>query len=196
MHFKEYAYSLSDADFAEFYRALKTRSDSRAINASEESLQWVFSRIDRACTSLADVGCGNGNWLKRFETRGMTLAGCDLHEGLQDVIPSITYVKATAENLPFPDKSFDIVSCFHVLEHVRDLTKAIRELKRVARKQLFVIVPRQRYYKFTFDDHLNFFNTPQQLHAMMRVPGAECKAVGFGGGDLVYCAGMNANQDV
>ena len=47
--------------------------------------------------------------------------------------------------LPFPDKSFDIVTCTHTIEHIINLKQAIDELKRVARKQLIIVTPCQRY---------------------------------------------------
>lgn len=45
--------------------------------------------------------------------------------------------------LPFPDASFDIVLCSHVLEHVRDDAAAMREVARVLRPdgRAFVQVP-------------------------------------------------------
>jgi SAM-dependent methyltransferase len=40
-------------------------------------------------------------------------------------------VPLDVEALSFPDESFDLVICNHVLEHVRDDRKAMRELRRV-----------------------------------------------------------------
>ncbi|MDZ7363780.1 MAG: class I SAM-dependent methyltransferase [candidate division KSB1 bacterium] len=45
----------------------------------------------------------------------------------------ITWQQGFAENMPFSDKTFDYVTCCHTLEHVKDLDKAVAELKRVAR---------------------------------------------------------------
>ena len=91
-------------------------------------------------------------------------------------------VHAIAERLPFRDKSFDVVTCFHTLEHTRDLPRAIAELRRVARRQLIVIVPRQRRFHYTLDLHLQFFETPEALAAAMGKPG-EIRQFGS---DLVY----------
>ena len=46
----------------------------------------------------------------------------------------IADVKADITNLPFNDDSFDIVFCNHVLEHIQDDTKAMKELYRVMKK--------------------------------------------------------------
>lgn len=45
-----------------------------------------------------------------------------------------TFVEADVENLPFKDKVFDFVFCSHLLEHVNDPEKAIKELVRVSKK--------------------------------------------------------------
>jgi hypothetical protein len=76
------------------------------------------------------------------------------------------------------------VTCFHTLEHTRDLRAAIAELKRVARRQLIVIVPRQRSFFYTLDLHLQFFETPEALAEAM---GGEGRIHQFGS-DLVYIA--------
>lgn len=59
-----------------------------------------------------------------------------------------TFVSGSVENIPFPDNAFDVVVCTHVLEHVRDLNKAMQELLRVAEKRLLIVLPRQREYRF------------------------------------------------
>jgi len=50
------------------------------------------------------------------------------------------FIEADVENLPFKDKAFDFVFCAHLLEHVENPDKAIRELTRVA-KRGYIEVP-------------------------------------------------------
>jgi hypothetical protein len=52
--------------------------------------------------------------------------------------------------------------CSHTLEHIPDLWRAAAELRRVARR-VVVVVPRQRYYRYTFDYHLHFFPSAAPL---------------------------------
>ena len=52
------------------------------------------------------------------------------------------------------------ITCFHTLEHVRRLDTALSELRRVRKKQLFLIVPRQRFFRFTLDLRIHFFYSP------------------------------------
>jgi len=55
-----------------------------------------------------------------------------------DIDSPIADVKADIVNLPFTDNSFDVVLCNHVLEHIQDDTKAMKELFRVKKKEEWV----------------------------------------------------------
>ena len=60
-----------------------------------------------------------------------------LHSG------SIEYLQMSVANQGFADKSFDVVTCFEVLEHVDPdvLIAGLAELRRVCKRQLLVSVP-------------------------------------------------------
>ena len=75
----------------------------------------------------------------------------------------IKTVQAFLEELPFKNKSFDTIVCAHTLEHVKDLKKSVKELKRVARKRLIIVVPEQEYSEYTTDLHTQFFPTKKAL---------------------------------
>jgi ubiquinone/menaquinone biosynthesis C-methylase UbiE len=57
-------------------------------------------------------------------------------------------VKEDIVNLSFEDNSFDIIFCSHVLEHVEDDKRAMRELKRVLKPGGFAILQVPIYEKF------------------------------------------------
>ena len=54
-----------------------------------------------------------------------------------------------------------------MLEHVPDLKAAVLKLRRLCRRQLIIVVPCQRYYYYTLDEHVHFFTHAQQLAPMM-----------------------------
>lgn len=51
-------------------------------------------------------------------------------------------VIASADRLPFPDRSYDFVLASHVLEHMPDPIAALCEWTRVAAQYVFLILPR------------------------------------------------------
>ncbi|MBX4205638.1 class I SAM-dependent methyltransferase [Candidatus Microgenomates bacterium] len=48
--------------------------------------------------------------------------------------PHIKFVQADAHKLPFRSNSFDLVTCYEVIEHLVDPGKALMEMKRVMKK--------------------------------------------------------------
>lgn len=63
-------------------------------------------------------------------------------------------VKLDVQDIPFPDNSFDIIFCNHVLEHVEDDKKALREIHRVLKPDRYAIlhVPIDFTMKTTYED--------------------------------------------
>lgn len=93
--------------------------------------------------SILDVGAGHGGvfdysfWSQQSMERR---AACDIH-WIRDMGPGWeTKVGVDACELTkhYAPKSFDMVQCFEVLEHIPDSRKALEELCKVARK--FVVI--------------------------------------------------------
>ena len=72
-----------------------------------------------------------------------------------DLDSPIADVKADIVNLPFNDNSFDVIFCNHVLEHIQDDTKAMKELFRVMKKGGMGVfqVPQNLNRDVTFEDN-------------------------------------------
>jgi 2-polyprenyl-6-hydroxyphenyl methylase/3-demethylubiquinone-9 3-methyltransferase len=89
--------------------------------------------------NVLDIGCGGGFTCEFIAKKGATVSGIDLsdvsieaakiHAKESDLI--IDYRGGTAENLPYEDDRFDVITCIDVLEHVEDVAKVIAEVKRV-----------------------------------------------------------------
>lgn len=149
---------LNEVEYAEYYAKVADSGSSRPTDLNRSGIQFILHAV-RTTDSCLDVGSGRGFLAKQLAAAGCTsVVGLDL-EPPKDYSTSDGYrfVKGLAENIPFGDGSFDTVTCCHVLEHVRDVDKAMDELIRVTKRQLIIVLPCQREYRYTADLHVRFF---------------------------------------
>jgi ubiquinone/menaquinone biosynthesis C-methylase UbiE len=98
---------------------------------------------------LLDICCGSGMAAEFYAEAGADVTGLDISERSISRARerakrhqfNATFVVGDAENLPYPDKSFDVVTVHDGLHHLPDPHRAIREMLRVARKAIVVIEP-------------------------------------------------------
>lgn len=95
--------------------------------------------------SFLDVGCGTGRSVDELlkHRPGATVRGVEPVAALREVayskgISKDAIVEGDATALQFADNSFDCVSAFGILHHIKHPTLAIREMLRVARKAIFI----------------------------------------------------------
>lgn len=82
--------------------------------------------------SALDVATGGGHLGRRLREAGFRVVTADPAPGMQpDVI-------CRAEDLPFAERSFDVVCCRIAAHHFEDVHAAIAELARVARQLVLV----------------------------------------------------------
>lgn len=93
--------------------------------------------------SLLDVGAGTGVFTEAFSGFGLKVTGLDVNADMLEVartrVPSAWFEKGLAEELPFADRSFDLVFLGHVLHETDDPLKALVEARRVARNRVVVL---------------------------------------------------------
>ena len=173
LDFKSRALNLTDEEFAEIYRRAHRFVIQRETDLTPGSLVAVLDAVEGQ--SVLEVGCGNGFLADQFSKHRLNrrVVGCDIVVD-EDVIaryPHVEFVEASANKLPFDDHSFDCVASTHVLEHVQNIGLAMAELRRVAKKRVVVVVPRQRPYRYTFDLHIHFFPYAYTLIAALNPEG-------------------------
>lgn len=118
---------------------------------------------------VLDIGCGHGILLERVLARFQPTRayGCDLSSvlcaraGARN--PRARIVQADAEDLPFAQDAFDQVFLVEVLEHLPDVGKALREVKRVLRPggKFLVAVPNRDW--FHYERHMRTREKDQPL---------------------------------
>ena len=97
--------------------------------------------------SILDIGAGVGDFLVVCENAGWQTTGIEPSEKAKAI--AIKKGVSFAENMQdLPNQSFDVITMFHVLEHVPDLDFQMQELKRLLKPTgvLFIAVPNFKSY--------------------------------------------------
>ncbi len=113
----------------------------------EEDAHWWFASRTRALLGLLDgqavgnegrvldVGCGAGNMIHHLSRYG-SVVGIDNDSKPLEIAHQRGYDArlARAEEMPFEDESFDLVTALDVIEHCEDDLQILRECFRVCAK--------------------------------------------------------------
>ena len=97
----------------------------------------------RAGERLLDIGCGDGDHLSLFRKKGCDVTGIDPSPSQLDLARQRLEHRAElrlgrAEDLPFSDNEFDIVTLITSLEFTDDPGRAVAEAIRVCRGRVFI----------------------------------------------------------
>jgi ubiquinone/menaquinone biosynthesis C-methylase UbiE len=143
---------------------------------------------------LLDIGCSIGSTIRAGQLRGWESLGADVSQSAVDFCRrrSLEAYLMTDGALPFSDASFDIVTAWHVIEHVADVNAAVVEWTRVLRPGgiLALETPNGSCWKarllgknlknFWIPEHLYIFN-PKNLQSILRRHQLELLPVPFVG---------------
>jgi 2-polyprenyl-3-methyl-5-hydroxy-6-metoxy-1,4-benzoquinol methylase len=179
LDFKQDVANVSDDEINHYYETLADKFIERETDLNKECLSFIKQNV--VGKDVLDVACGGGFLAESLANQGFDVVGADI------IIPdqksaNPRYEKAVITGLQFSDKQFDTVVCTHTLEHIRDVKTALKEVERVCKKRLIIVVPCQREYAFTFDLHLHFFPYEYKLRELVGPMGVIHKL----GGDFLY----------
>lgn len=118
---------------------------TRSFWWNDEFLQLMGERWDLSnIQHVLDVGCGIGHWgfvLSKILPETATLVGIDQEEEWvkkatemahdNDLSQRYSYQQGNANNIPFEDNTFDMVTCQTLLIHVGDVDHVLSEMIRV-----------------------------------------------------------------
>lgn len=120
-------------------------AEDKAIKLGHPSYVWRFGQerrlelIDRHAPmegrTILDAGCGIGTYVRAFRRFSPHVHGVDLDaEKAAEAARELPHiVQASAEELPYPAGSFDVVLSHEVIEHVGDDRRAVADAVRALR---------------------------------------------------------------
>lgn len=109
----------------------------------------IKNLLPKAGTKVLDVGCHAGTFTEEIAKALLEteIFGIDIDRTAiayaKKKRPKFHFQVAAAERLPFPDKTFNLVTCFEALEHVKYPQKALAEIRRCLKDNgwLVLLVP-------------------------------------------------------
>jgi ubiquinone/menaquinone biosynthesis C-methylase UbiE len=186
--FESQARSMQADSEKEYYEAdLFWGNGALEDDFSLKRIQSTIAMVPSDVRTLLDAGCGNGVFgrLLLATRQEIRVTGLDRSSSALRFVDFEKF-EGNVDALPFPDKSFDCVTCLQVIEHlpVHSYHATLRELARVSRKHILISVPYEERIEenstrcpscrtvFNADLHLRSFDMAE-LRSLMSPYGAE-----------------------
>ena len=117
----------------------------------EVALKLLLRHCDPKGKSILDYGCGRGETLDIYKRAGFSVTGTDTDPECVRLAarfgPSQVLQPERAVD-QFGKKSFDIVTCFHVLEHVPSPLQTLTDIASITRDYALLAVPNLRQLRW------------------------------------------------
>ena len=139
---------------------------------------------------LLDIGCGTGEFLESLDSSKFDGYGCEVNEsGYKSCIKKgLIVYKGELHNIDFRGKKFDVVTLWHVLEHIEDPVKLFRKIREILSKDgilLFQVpntdslgfrIGKEWWFHMDSPRHLALYNK-KSLRELCKVTGFEITSV-------------------
>jgi SAM-dependent methyltransferase len=173
--------------FDDYYRDLSKYEDPASRNEPPPVEQrfrdiagLVAKYIPTPESRVLEIGCANGGLLKALRDLGfLNLFGCDPSPGCVRAAREsygIPGFAATVFTVPPPEEPYDFLILTGVMEHIRDLERAVEQFRRLLRKggRVYLEVPDASRYEPLLDapfqefsiEHINFFSKMSLVNLM------------------------------
>lgn len=117
---------------------------------------------------LLDYGCGTGHFLKTAIKRGWSAAGIEKNPSARKYAAGLTGTGIMDENgfQKIEDASFDVITLWHVLEHVENLNETIEEINRILTPEGAIIIALPNFHSYDarfYDKQWAAYDLPRHL---------------------------------
>ena len=110
-------------------------------NANIKNKYKLVNRLAKG-KSILDIGCGTGELLNYFQEKGWKTRGVEPNQLARAFATKNYELEVFDENElnSFEKNSFDVISMWHVLEHVPDLNGRMNQLKRLVKEDGLLVI--------------------------------------------------------
>lgn len=153
MHEQEY-YENYGSKGAHAYIEENILDNAEEIKRFQTVVEEIKDRFSKEIDVL-DIGCGNGVLLKilRESYPNANLIGFERSVEMLSAAREkfgVNIIQGSADLLPFPEASFNVVTALEVIEHLPEkcYRKALEEMERVAKDIIIITVPYKEVRRF------------------------------------------------
>jgi 2-polyprenyl-3-methyl-5-hydroxy-6-metoxy-1,4-benzoquinol methylase len=138
-------------------------------NHNHKSKYSIIKKFQKNGKSILDIGCATGEFLNFFKEKGWTTFGIEPGTEARKFAEENYKLEVFDENkiATIPNQSFDVISMWHVLEHVPHLNQRISELKRILNDKgiLLIAVPNSNSYDaIHYKNYWAAYDVPRHLY--------------------------------
>lgn len=132
------------------------------------SLKWKRAKIlgNKKEGSILDFGCGTGDFLNTMQNSGWSITGVEPSSEARLKAEILTSIKINGSLDELVSQKFDVITAWHVVEHVPDLIQTVQKLKRLLKEDgiIFIAVPNyQSPDGITYKEYWAGFDVPRHL---------------------------------
>lgn len=115
---------------------------------------------------VLDIGCGNGILVKELALNGFKADGID-PQAAQDKGKNWQISNGSINDFKFSPNAFDTIISLKTLEHIPDAKSTLASWRVLSKFRIILLLPCQRYRKFVYDGHVNFYPDEYQLRSQL-----------------------------
>lgn len=133
-------YWFFNPEYAKIYESFYEGKYKEVDILEKEAIAMMLRHFPGA-KRILDVGCGTGHFTRWYASLGYETIGVDISPFMLDVAITLwdgQFYNAPAQRLPFPDRSFDVISFMTCTEYMPDLHTVLREARRVGRQGIVI----------------------------------------------------------
>lgn len=117
--------------FEKLYHIVKVYSLNKKVK--------LISKLNNESRLVLDIGAGTGDFLNTAKNKGWKVEGVEPNTHAKELAKQ-KGVDLHFTTTDFEPKSFDVITMWHVLEHIPDIENQIKELKRLIKPNGYVII--------------------------------------------------------
>ncbi|GHA38889.1 methyltransferase [Salinimicrobium marinum] len=130
----------------------------------DKKIKWIEKEAAKG-KDLLDIGAGTGDFLFRAKSRGWNVKGTEPNFRARELALK-KGVNLAEDSLNFPSASFDVITMWHVLEHIPNLEEQIMELTRLLKKDGLLVIAAPNFKSYDAGKFKNFwaaYDVPRHL---------------------------------